>query len=52
MNRYINSKNVHLVLVGEMQGTNDLQVTVNAYKDKREARRGAGLDVPFPEVAP
>ena len=42
------------MLVGGMPGTSALQVTVNASKDKREnvARRGAGVDLPFPEVAP
>lgn len=42
------------MLVGGMPGTCAPQVTVDAYKDKREtlARRGAGVDLPFPEVAP
>lgn len=53
-NRHINTKKSHVILVGGMPGTSALQVTVEACKDKKEtlAKRGAGVDLPFPEAAP
>lgn len=55
MNRHINSKKKsHFILAEGMPGTSALDVTVDAYKVKREtlARIEANADLSFPEGAP
>lgn len=41
------------MIIGGTAGTNDLQVTINVYQNKRETLpgRGAGADLPSPQAA-